>query len=65
VDLLRLRRHLPGLQDLAVFVAEQNGDLPCVLRENRFFSTKSLFHRYQSVLFHPLVRERRFRHRWS
>src|SRR5262245_24930959 len=31
VDPLRLRRHLPSLEDIAVFVAERNRDLPCVL----------------------------------
>src|SRR5262249_41132917 len=31
VDLLRLRRYLPGLQDVTALVAERDGDLPCVL----------------------------------
>jgi hypothetical protein len=31
VDLLRLRRDLAGLQDIAVVIAERDGDLPCVL----------------------------------
>jgi hypothetical protein len=31
VDLLRLRRDLAGLEEVAVFVAERDGDLPGVL----------------------------------
>jgi hypothetical protein len=31
VDLLRLRRDLPGLHDVTALVAERDGDLPCVL----------------------------------
>src|SRR5262249_55028088 len=31
MDLLRLRRDLPGLHDVPALVAERDGDLPCVL----------------------------------
>jgi hypothetical protein len=35
VDLVRLRRDLPGLQDIAVVVAERDRDLPCVLVDSQ------------------------------
>jgi hypothetical protein len=31
MDFLRLRRHLPGQQGIAVFIAERDRDLPGVL----------------------------------
>src|SRR6185295_14929035 len=31
VDLLRLCRHLPSQQDIAVFIPQRDRDLPCVL----------------------------------
>src|SRR5262249_51694122 len=44
VDLLRLRRDLPGLHDVPALVAERDGDLPCVLvdaqGQHRWFSCR-------------------------
>src|SRR5262249_58426745 len=37
VDLLRLRGHLPGLQDIASLGAERDGDLPGVLVDSEIY----------------------------